>query len=119
MAPRFRKVEGEPYVRSVQFTGFGQEITGVYVQKRTRESRYGRDLVADLRMENGEIKAVVLSQDLISKMAKVPLGSTVRIKYGDDLDVGQRSPMRIFEVEVAEDDGEPEGDETEPKDEPF
>ncbi len=114
MGPRFNKVEGEPYVPSVRFTGFGQKVVGTYVKRREREGRFGREIVADIRDEGGDIKAVVLTQDLIAKMAKVSIGSMVRITYVQDLDVGQRSPMRIFDVEAAEADNEP-GDDLAPE----
>ncbi len=40
-----------------------------------------------------------LTRDLIRKLAKVPVKSTVRLQWVSSMDTGQKTPMRIFRVQ--------------------
>lgn len=110
-----REVEGDEMGDFFQFNKLGDALEGTYVKQRISDSgNYGPQAVYDIRLEGGELRTVTGTFDLKSKMAKVPVGSYVRIEYVNNKDVGvnrdgtAKQPMKVFKVQTdAEKDAAP------------
>jgi hypothetical protein len=124
MARQLREVSGDEMGDFYQFNKIGDFIEGTYVKQRISDSgNFGPQAVYDIRPEGGELRTVTGTFDLKSKMAKVPVGSYVRIEYVNNKDVGvnrdgtPKQPMKVFRVQTdAEHDAPPAPKKTQDED---
>jgi hypothetical protein len=115
----FHEVQAEQDQRRfeyLKFQGPGDSVTAVYVKKFEDEGKFGKSTQVLLResVAGGDERLWALREngDLRSKMAKVKVGSRVRITFcglGEPItlrDGSQGTPPNLYRVEV--DDGRPE-----------
>ena len=105
---KLREVEGEEMGDFYQFDSLGQVLEGTLVKERTTTGKYGEQVVFDVKTDDGRLWTVTATWDLKAKLARVPKGKYVRIEYVNNKDQPplrdgtERSPMKIFRVQVEE-----------------
>jgi len=77
------------------FTEIGDVFIGRY-QGMDPATRNG--IIVARFTKDGEDWFTVAGIDLVKKLKKVPYGKMVRIEWTDNLDTGQDTPMRVFDV---------------------
>lgn len=81
----------------------GQEITGIFVSKRTCESLNNNDnFIYGIEVAPGNITFFFGTQFLNERLATIPIGSRVRVVYDHNLTSIKKgySPMKFFRVFV-------------------
>lgn len=89
----------EPEIKIV-FDTIGDEFVGTYLGTRTMDNVDGKYIQYRFTHEN-ETYFVNGNYSLREGMKNVRAGAKVRLRYVADIDTGQASPMRAFEVAVA------------------
>jgi hypothetical protein len=79
----------------IVFDTHGDEFIGRYVGM---DAPTPKGIVQAHFEKDGTSYFVNAGHDLRQKLAKVPARSLVRIRYTDDLNTGQQTPMRVFDV---------------------
>lgn len=83
----------------VRWTDPGRGVEGVIIRRWEEKTTYGQ---SKRYLVNGAKRAYAFpgTKDLDAKLARVPDGSRVRIRYVEDKDLGARYRKKIFLVEV-------------------
>lgn len=107
MAQREFENEIEPSDPRVyaQFKAHGDMVEGFLAKTETVVGKYGDQVVADFRGDDGVEQSVTLSADLSDKLGKgIKVGDYLRIEYVDDRPTPKGS-MKIFKVQRAKNAG--------------
>jgi superfamily II DNA or RNA helicase len=84
----------------VQWKRHGQSVEGVYIGRERKANKWGGQTDFHTIQEPDRVYSLAGTVDLQRKLAGVTAGAVVRVTYLDDRDVGQKYPMRLFEVRV-------------------
>ena len=92
----------EPEIK-LTFDVIGEVFIGEYLGTRTQPGNDGNYVQYRFRGEDGDVYFLNPLANIREafESGKIRAGSRVRITYVDDQDTGQRSPMKIFKVDVA------------------
>jgi len=84
----------------VSFDTIGDQFIGTYLGQRTVTNADGSYIQFRFRGTDDAVYFTNGNYSLQRGMADVRVGKMVRLTYESDKDVGQRSPLRIFRVDV-------------------
>jgi hypothetical protein len=84
----------------IVFDTLGDEFIGEYIGQRSLKNDDGEYTQLRFRNDDGELFFTNANYSLKNSFSKIRPGRTVRITFTDEKDVGQRSPLKIFTVDV-------------------